>query len=293
MWLHSSVGRASHRYRRGQGFKSRLSPDFFFRLLLSNCLNWKKIYCNDHSSRSSTTAVQIWIISCYSILHTQLSVTPCYATLLYLTTLYSTLLKSALLCSTLCCCMYCTLATLLYSTLHNATLLYSTLLYATLLYSTPRYCTLLYSTLRYYKLLYATLLYYTLHYSTLLYCALLYCTLYYTVLYTTVLYCSVLYCTLCYCALGRFHVMNITFKEQIFGNNTSFYILLLSNFCLKFVQIFITWYLTISIKETLISFSKAVNIFVWNSVTDITKKSTSNFTCWRYQCYSCESTCET
>ena len=33
-----------------------------FRLLLSNCLNWK-IYCNDHSSLSSTTAVQKWIIS--------------------------------------------------------------------------------------------------------------------------------------------------------------------------------------------------------------------------------------
>ena len=35
---------------------------FFFRLLLSNCLNWK-IYCDDHTSLSSTTAVQIWIIS--------------------------------------------------------------------------------------------------------------------------------------------------------------------------------------------------------------------------------------
>ena len=33
-----------------------------FRLLLSNCLNWK-IYCDDHPSLSSTTAVQIWIIS--------------------------------------------------------------------------------------------------------------------------------------------------------------------------------------------------------------------------------------
>ena len=32
----------------------------FFRLL-SNCLNWK-IYCDDHSSLSSTTAVQMWII---------------------------------------------------------------------------------------------------------------------------------------------------------------------------------------------------------------------------------------
>ena len=31
-------------------------------LLLSNCLNWK-IYCDDHPSLSSTTAVQIWIIS--------------------------------------------------------------------------------------------------------------------------------------------------------------------------------------------------------------------------------------
>ena len=34
----------------------------FFRLLLSNCLNWK-IYCDDHSSLSITTAVQKWIIS--------------------------------------------------------------------------------------------------------------------------------------------------------------------------------------------------------------------------------------
>ena len=43
----------------------------FFRLLLSNCLNWK-IYCNDHSSLSSITAFQIWIIS--YILH----ITPQY-----------------------------------------------------------------------------------------------------------------------------------------------------------------------------------------------------------------------
>ena len=33
----------------------------FFRLL-SNCLNWK-IYCDDHSSLSSSTAVQKWIMS--------------------------------------------------------------------------------------------------------------------------------------------------------------------------------------------------------------------------------------
>ena len=45
----------------------------FFRPLLSNCLNWK-IYCDDHSSLSSTTAVQIWIIS-YK-LHTKKSFFP-------------------------------------------------------------------------------------------------------------------------------------------------------------------------------------------------------------------------
>ena len=34
----------------------------FFRILLSNCFNWK-IYCEDHSSLSSTTSDQKWIIS--------------------------------------------------------------------------------------------------------------------------------------------------------------------------------------------------------------------------------------
>ena len=53
VWLHSSVGRAWHRYSGGQ---------FFFRLLLPNWLYWK-IYCDDHSSLSSTTAVHIWITS--------------------------------------------------------------------------------------------------------------------------------------------------------------------------------------------------------------------------------------
>ena len=42
----------------GRGFESRRSL-YFFRLLLSNCLNWK-IYCDDHSSLCSTTAVQIY-----------------------------------------------------------------------------------------------------------------------------------------------------------------------------------------------------------------------------------------
>ena len=45
VWLHSSVGRASHRYRGGHGFESRWSPDFFqassIQLLkLENSLRW-------------------------------------------------------------------------------------------------------------------------------------------------------------------------------------------------------------------------------------------------------------
>ena len=48
VWLHSSIGRASHRYRGSHGFEFRWSLDTF-RLLPSNCLNWK-IYCHDHSS---------------------------------------------------------------------------------------------------------------------------------------------------------------------------------------------------------------------------------------------------
>ena len=48
MWLYSSVGRTSHRYRGGHGFESRWAL-IFSRLLLSNCLNWT-IYCDDHSN---------------------------------------------------------------------------------------------------------------------------------------------------------------------------------------------------------------------------------------------------
>ena len=40
---------------------------FFFRLLLSNCLNWK-IYGDDHSSLSSTIAVQKYILHIISLL---------------------------------------------------------------------------------------------------------------------------------------------------------------------------------------------------------------------------------
>ena len=61
VWLHSSVGRASHRFRGDHGFKSPWSPDFFqassFQLLKL------EIYCDDHSLISSSPPVQIWIIS--------------------------------------------------------------------------------------------------------------------------------------------------------------------------------------------------------------------------------------
>ena len=60
MWLHSSVGRASHRYRGGHGFESRWSPDFL-RLLLSNCLNWK------------FTAMIISSLFCWDKINSQLS----------------------------------------------------------------------------------------------------------------------------------------------------------------------------------------------------------------------------
>ena len=64
VWLHSSVGRASHRYRGGHGFESHWSPDFF-RLLLSNCLNWK------FTARSFFTHTWIFFgksYSCFSLL---------------------------------------------------------------------------------------------------------------------------------------------------------------------------------------------------------------------------------
>ena len=47
------------RAEKNQGFFSGFFFVFLFRLLLSNCLNWK-IYCDDHSSLWSTTAVQIY-----------------------------------------------------------------------------------------------------------------------------------------------------------------------------------------------------------------------------------------
>ena len=59
VWLRSSVGRASHRYRGSHRFESRWSPDLF-RLLPSNGLNWK-INCDDHSSYLFQTMNSYWM----------------------------------------------------------------------------------------------------------------------------------------------------------------------------------------------------------------------------------------
>ena len=66
VWLHSSVGRASHRYRGGHGFESRWSPDFFQASLFQ--LLKLEIHCEDHISPSCISAVHIWIIS-YTLHH--------------------------------------------------------------------------------------------------------------------------------------------------------------------------------------------------------------------------------
>ena len=40
VWLHSSVGRASHRHSRRSPVRNPLKPWIFFRLLFLNCINW-------------------------------------------------------------------------------------------------------------------------------------------------------------------------------------------------------------------------------------------------------------
>ena len=45
-WLHSSVGKASHRYRKVTGSNPRWGPEFFFQASLSNCINC--VHCDDH-----------------------------------------------------------------------------------------------------------------------------------------------------------------------------------------------------------------------------------------------------
>ena len=61
MGLHSSVGRAWYRYRGGHALVSSWSPDFFQASSIQ--LLKLEIYCDDHSSLSSTPAVQIWMFS--------------------------------------------------------------------------------------------------------------------------------------------------------------------------------------------------------------------------------------
>ena len=57
-WRHTFF--SFFRQRGGHRFESRWSPDFFFfRLLLSNCLNWK-IYCDDHSSLSLSSLLDFF-----------------------------------------------------------------------------------------------------------------------------------------------------------------------------------------------------------------------------------------
>ena len=64
LWLHSSVGGALHRYRRGHGFESRWSMNFFFRLLFHNCLNCvstAKIFHNVITHNRGTNPVTIML----------------------------------------------------------------------------------------------------------------------------------------------------------------------------------------------------------------------------------------
>ena len=60
-WLHSSVGRASHRYREVTG-SSPVEVLNFFQASLRNCKNCDH-NCEDHSSFDFISAVHIWIIS--------------------------------------------------------------------------------------------------------------------------------------------------------------------------------------------------------------------------------------
>ena len=79
-----SFGGASHRCRGGHGFESRWSPDIF-RVLLSNCLNWK-IYCYDHSSLSSRFS-DYWLTEISAALAINLLILTCSCFSIYSTTL--------------------------------------------------------------------------------------------------------------------------------------------------------------------------------------------------------------
>ena len=60
-WLHSSVGRASHRYREVTG-SNPVEVLNFFQASLRNCKNCDH-NCEDHSSFDFISAVHIWFIS--------------------------------------------------------------------------------------------------------------------------------------------------------------------------------------------------------------------------------------
>ena len=87
MWLHSSVGRASQRYRGGHGFESRWRPDFFFRLLLSNCLNWKiTALITLHFHLLPQYKYELWIYISHNLI--------CYCTRLWSTVVIEDKVKS-------------------------------------------------------------------------------------------------------------------------------------------------------------------------------------------------------
>ena len=70
-WLHSSVGRASHRYRREVTGSSPVEVLNFFQASLRSCKNCDH-NCEDHSSLDFISAVHIWFISYASFTSTHL-----------------------------------------------------------------------------------------------------------------------------------------------------------------------------------------------------------------------------
>ena len=65
VWVHSSVGRVSHRYSRRSRVRIPLKP-WFFQASSFNCLNWK-IYCDDHSLSKQTIhgkSLRVWFFFC-------------------------------------------------------------------------------------------------------------------------------------------------------------------------------------------------------------------------------------
>ena len=75
-WLHSSVGRASHRYREVTG-SSPVEVLNFFQASLHNCKKNCNHNCEDHSSFDFISAFHIWFIS-YASSFTYISFTGTY-----------------------------------------------------------------------------------------------------------------------------------------------------------------------------------------------------------------------